>query len=95
MNIVIRNLHETNRKNTTEKVNKLLKDGLRLSVEKAERKQPLKDAENGVIIAKCSNENDKSLIMKSKASLKTSMVCNNVFIESDKTNSETQCGKQN
>ena len=72
LNIVVRNLPETRNENTTDKVNTLIKEGLKIqnvSVTKAVRKES-KSTENGVIIASCKDREDKETVMKAKASLK-------------------------
>ena len=90
LNIVVRNLPESNDVNTKEKVNSLMKDGLKLNinVSSAERKQPRDERETGIVIAKCKDHKDKVRIMKTKSCLKQNCVYENVYIESDKTKSE-------
>ena len=85
---MIRNLPESQSENVTEKVNSFVRDGLKLhtSVATTERKKARNPDENGVVVAKCKNSEDKSKIMKEKSSLKDSRRYNNVFIEHDKSN---------
>ena len=75
LNIVIRNLEETNEENTLAKVNGLIKDKLKLGtvkIDKADRKNSFRDDIPGVIIAKCVSKEDKDSIMKAKSSLNKS-----------------------
>ena len=86
LNIVIRNLPESHSENTKNKVNSLLRDGLRLSdisVQDAERKQSYTDGKPGVIVAKMKNKQEKTCVMKEKRRLKDSRQFNKVFIQHD------------
>ena len=86
LNIVIRNLPESHSENTINKVNSLLRDGLRLSdisVQDAERKQSYTDGKPGVIVAKMKNKEEKTRVMKEKRRLKDSRQFNKVFIQHD------------
>lgn len=86
LNIVIRNLPESHSENTKNKVNSLLRDGLRLfdiSVEDAERKRSYTDGKPGVIIAKMKNKHEKTRVMKEKSRLKDSRQFTKVFIQHD------------
>ncbi len=88
MNIVVRNLIESENENIIDRVNGLIRDGLSLrdvEVEEAERKRAADNRYPGLVVAKCKSKEDKSLIMKSKAKLKTSRLFEDVFINSDKT----------
>ena len=87
LNIVVRNLPETRNENTTDKVNTLVKDGLKIHnilVTNAVRKES-KSAENGVIVASCKDKEDKEAVMKAKAGLKDHRRYNKVFSEHDKS----------
>ncbi|MEW8548224.1 MAG: hypothetical protein AB2693_32370 [Candidatus Thiodiazotropha sp.] len=91
LNIVIRNLPESQNENIMNKVNALFKDGLRLSdisVSDAERKQSRNDSNPGVIIAKLKSRNDKQRVMKEKFRLKDNRRFSKVFIHHDQIPSE-------
>ena len=73
LNIVIRNLPESHNENIKNKVNSLLRDGLRLSdvsVDETERKQSHTDTIPGVVIARMKSKQDKTRVMKEKRRLK-------------------------
>ena len=86
LNIVIRNLPESHNENIKNKVNSLLRDGLRLSdvsVDEAERKQSHTDTIPGVVIARMKSKQDKTRVMKEKRRLKESRQFAKVFIHHD------------
>ena len=87
MNIVIHRIHESDGENVTNKVNGLIKDGLKLrsvTVEKADRKVSRRQGAPGVIVVKCRSVADKKSIMDKKKSLKYSANYDRVFIDHDK-----------
>lgn len=87
-NIVIRNLPETENKNTLNKVNALIKDGLSLrdaTCTRAVRKQSRRDSQFGVVIATCPDNETKTDIMKAKSNLKRHRTYDKVFIEHDRS----------
>ena len=74
LNIVIRNLPESHNENVKNKVNLLLRDGLRLSdvsVDEAERKQSHTDTIPGVVIARMKSKQDKTRVMNRNVVSKT------------------------
>ena len=92
LNIAIRNLAESDNENIMNKVDALIKDGLRLrniSCEKAVRKTARGDNRNGVIIATCESADDKKEIMRNKSKLKERRQYEAVYIEHDRTLSES------
>ncbi|VDH94852.1 Hypothetical predicted protein [Mytilus galloprovincialis] len=90
LNIVIKGLpHGKNEENnpqcTLNKVNSLIRDGLKLSnikFLKAERKVS-RDSKPGLIIAKVQSLEDKKSIMKAKSKLKGNKSFSSVYIEND------------
>lgn len=91
LNIAIRNLGERENENTLNKVNALIKDGLRLrniSCKKAVRKQARSDLQQGVVIATCESLDAKKEIMKNKSKLKDIRQYERVFIEHDRPRAE-------
>ncbi|CAG2244979.1 unnamed protein product [Mytilus edulis] len=90
LNIVIKGLpHGKNEENnpqcTLNKVNSLIRDGLKLSnikFLKAERKVS-RDSKSGLIIAKVQSLEDKKSIMKAKSKLKGNKSFSSVYIEND------------
>ena len=86
LNIVIRNLPQTHGENVLNKVNGLVKDGLKIkdvSVMTAERKANRSDYEHGIVIAKCASANDKRKIMSNKRNLKSDRKYSRVYIDHD------------
>lgn len=91
LNIVIRNLPESQNENTKNKVNALFRDGLRLSditVDNAERKQTYSASKPGVVIARLKNKDDKQRVMKGKTRLRESRQFSKVYIHHDQLPSE-------
>jgi hypothetical protein len=91
LNIVIRNMAESNCERTAERVNGLLRDGLKLShvsVSKADRKKSYNDAKPGVIIATLKSKKDKQAIMSAKPQLRHSTRYTKVFIHHDQSPAE-------
>ena len=85
-NIVIRNLQDSEGENTLNKVNALIKDGLKLREAvciHAERKQSQVETQCGVIIATCDTNESKREIMRAKSNLRNSRAYERVFIEHD------------
>ena len=72
--------------NTVNKVNLLLKEGLKLNIKvlSAERKESKFPQRPGLIIINCKNYDDKQLILKSKAKLSDSTNYEKVYIEQGK-----------
>lgn len=67
LNIVIFGLKELPQEDVCNKINKMLRDDLKLraiTVEKAERKRPRQQNATGIIIAKCRSAADKEEIMR-------------------------------
>ena len=86
LNVVIRGLPESAVENTRNKVNSLIKDGLKISgVEciKAERKRNRDSRRPGVIVAKFQSHEDKRSVMMQKKRLNDNRQFNNVFINHD------------
>ena len=87
LNIVIRNLSETKEENITEKVNGLIKEGIKvknIKVASAIRKRSLRDNTPGVVLASLNNKEDKDEIMRAKSCLKRSRLYKKVFVDHDK-----------
>jgi hypothetical protein len=90
MNIVLRNVHETQSENVLQKVNDILSHGLKVSVRatKAERKgTPTREVDR-VIVATMANQEDKSVVLKNKKVLKNADRFKKVFICSDQSKEE-------
>ena len=86
VNVVIRNLPESENELIENKVNSVLKDGLRLRevlVESAERKKSFRQDKPGVVIAKLRSIEDKRKVMEKKRELKQSRNYKDIFIEND------------
>jgi len=86
LNVVIRGLPSTNNERVIEKVNVLIKDGLRVndvSCVSAERKQAYNDSKPGVVIASFTCHDDKRKVLSSKRELKNSRQYNTVYIDHD------------
>ena len=91
LNIVVRKLPETSRENLNNKVNSLIKDGLKLrdiEVKSVERKKSYHEGKPGLVIAQMQSLGDKKKILASKSSLKHSRVYKDVYIHSDQTKEE-------
>lgn len=87
LNIVVFGLPFSEAGNVKNKVDAVLKDGLKLrnvSVEHAIRKPSNKPNKPGIVIAKCRNKEDKNAIMKNKRKLKDSVQFKKVMIAADK-----------
>ena len=72
-NIVVRKLPVTVNENLDNKINALIKDGLKIRdivVKSAERKQSYNESVPGVVVATLSSLNDKKRLIVAKASLK-------------------------
>ena len=86
LNIVIRNLPESQNENVNIKVNGLLKDGLKLweiTVLNGIRKPARKHYQSGLIIATCKTCEDNKHILTANNMLKESREFKDVFISSD------------
>ena len=91
--IVIRNLPEGENENTGQKVNGLLRDGMKLrnvAVETAERKKSYRRDTPGLVIAKLKSREDYGLVMKHKAKLKDSRNFSQVMVGPDRPKQERQ-----
>ncbi|CAG2224136.1 unnamed protein product [Mytilus edulis] len=85
-NIIIRNLQESDNENITNKVNGLLKDGLRLKdirIKSVDRKKSMRENKPGVIIVKLERTEDKRRVMEVKRNLKDTRNFRDVFIDHD------------
>ena len=80
---MVRQLPEGKSENVMNKVNALLKDGLKMkiTVKSAERKQSKKDNTPGIVVAKCASVQDRAAIMGKKKSLKDTRQYKDVMIE--------------
>ena len=91
LNIVIRELPESNSENTLNKVNSLIKDGLKLNgVEcvTAERKKNRDSRKSGVVIARFKTHDDKRKVMLQKKLLRDNRQYSGVFINHDQSLAE-------
>ena len=91
LNIVVRNLAEGRDENVLNKVNGLIKDGLKLrdvSVDEATRKNPGRGGRAGLIVARCRSAKDKEDIMKAKRKLSDSRNFKDVSINHDKSHEQ-------
>ncbi|MCG7878994.1 MAG: hypothetical protein N0C90_22070, partial [Candidatus Thiodiazotropha endolucinida] len=91
LNIVIRELPESDHENVKSKVDKLFKEGLHVSnvtCESAERKQSRNINKPGVIVAKMKSHEDKRQIMSRKMTLKNQRQYSNVFIQHDQAQAD-------
>ena len=92
LNVIIRNLNydpreQTDKNITLNKVNKLLRDGLKLkavNVSSCERKQS-RGQKPGLIVARIETAEQKNKIMNVKNSLKNSSDYKDVYIEHDRS----------
>ena len=74
LNFVIYGLEESDEENVTDKVNNLVGAQLKLpqvKVAEAERKQTFRADINGVIVARCVNNDQKDKVMKARSLLNT------------------------
>ncbi|XP_071091296.1 uncharacterized protein MCAP_0864-like [Haliotis cracherodii] len=89
LNLIFRNVIESEGENVKNKVNSVLKDGMRLKdvdIVHAERKSNREESRYpGVIVATCRSMEDKSLILQSKSKLQHSRNFKDIFIMNDKT----------
>lgn len=91
LNVIITGLPEQANEVTVHKVNKLIKDGLKvinIEVEKAERKKSRDTKRPGVVIAKFKSFEDKKNVMLQKNRLNNNKQYSNVFINHDLSYSE-------
>lgn len=83
-NIVIMGLIQGQNENVKNKVNAVLKEGLKLkdiTVESAERKKSKNEGKPGIVIAKCKSKSDHDTVMKNKSKLNESRQYKSVRIE--------------
>jgi hypothetical protein len=91
LNIVVRNLPESENENVEMKVNDIIRDGLKLSgiqVSNVVRKRAFRESDNGVVVATCADNDQKRTIMVAKTGLQQSKKYEQVFIEHDKSREE-------
>ena len=82
LNLVITKLHYTENENLINKINGLIKDGIKLKdvmIDEAKRK-PATNNTPGVVICKCKSMEDKVNILKAKSALKKSRNYKNVVV---------------
>lgn len=87
LNFIIKNLEESRNENVMNKVNGLIKDGLKIKdikINKAERKGNRGGWNPGVIVPSCRSVEDKRKIMSEKKILRDSSNFSRVYILSDK-----------
>ena len=85
LNFIVRNMAERSGENVKNRVNGMIKDGLRISdvsVVSAERKQS-RNRKPGVIVATCRAERDVEKVLKNKRDLKNSRQYEQVYVEPD------------
>ena len=70
-NVVIFGIPESPSENIENKVNAVIREGVKVNVEveKAERKKSRKEGQPGIVLAKLKNKEDKELVMKEKKKL--------------------------
>lgn len=86
LNVVIRGLSETQGEDTRAKVNKLIRDGLKIrdiSCSAASRKKSSVESKPGVIIAQFSTHEDKRKVMSAKRDLRKNQQYEHVYINHD------------
>jgi hypothetical protein len=91
LNVIIRDLPETTGENTLNKVNTLIKDGLKLRDVKcisANRKKSSNEGKPGVIVARFNSHDDKRQIMLHKQKLRDSSRYSRVFIFHDQSQAD-------
>ena len=85
LNFIVRNMAERSGENVKNRVNGMIKDGMRISdvsVVSAERKQS-RNRKPGVIVATCQSERDVGKVLKSKRDLKNNRQYEQVYVEPD------------
>ena len=85
LNFIVRNMTERNGENVKNRVNGMIKDGLRISdvsVVSAERKQS-RNRKPGVIVATCKSDKDVAKVLKNKKDLKNVRQFEQVYVEPD------------
>ena len=85
LNFIVRNMAERTGENVKNRVNGLIKDGLRIkdvSVVSAERKQS-RNRKPGVIVATCKSDKDVAKVLKNKKDLKNVRQYEQVYVEPD------------
>ena len=90
LNIAIKNLPVTTNEQLQEKVNDMIKTGMKLGdvkVTDVKRKKAYSDKVPGIVIATCKSDEDKNKIMKNKAKLKENAQFEKVFLDHDKDRS--------
>jgi chaperonin cofactor prefoldin len=93
LNIVLFGVPQAEYENVENKVNAVIKEGLKLTsitVQKAERKINNRSTAPGVIVARCRSKADKDNIMKNKSKLRLSTVYKKVMVDSDKSIEQRQ-----
>lgn len=85
LNFIVRNMNERNGENVKNRVNGLIKDGLRINdvnVVSAERKGS-RNRKPGVIVATCKSEQDVTKVLRAKKGLKNQKQYEQVYVEPD------------
>jgi len=88
LRVVVRNLPETVNENVKDKVDSMIRDGLKIrdvQVDSAERKQPRHESDSGLAVAKFKDAGDKAKVMKAKRNLKDSRQYERVYNNHDQT----------
>lgn len=91
LNIVIRDLPETENENTAIKVNKLIKDGLKVhgvTCKSADRKNSRSSSKPGLVIAKMRSHEDKRKVMSNKSKLLDHQQYSGVFVQHDQSQAD-------
>ena len=91
MNIVLRKLPESTNEDLNNKVNSLIKDGLKIRdihVRSTERKQSFNESIPGVVVATLGSLDDKKRVLSAKASLRHSRRYRDVYIHGDQSRKE-------
>lgn len=88
LQIVIRELPEGDNESVVDKINAVIREGIKLpevKVTSAERKKSFKRGQPGLVIAQYASRNDKQLIMENKARLKDSRQHKDIMINHSKS----------
>jgi len=91
LNVVIREMPEGPRENVVNKVNSLIRDGLKVSdvtCASAERKKSPNSSKPGVIIARFKSHDDKRKVMAEKSKLKGHRQFDGVFLHHDQSHAD-------
>ena len=91
LRVVVRNLPEAVNENIKQKVDSVIKDGLKIAdinVVSAERKESWNDSRPGVVIAKFRNSEEKKRVMTAKTVLRNNRQYSQVYINHDLSKEE-------